>query len=578
MKSLHLSFALLLFLCSSIKAEEQIYERVYVHTDKDCYIAGEDILLKFYLTDNRFQASGLSKVGYVEICDTEKPLMQLKLALEKKGGAGKIKIPMDVPTGIYQLSGYTRYMRNEGENVFFKKQIAVVNAGQQIPNPKRFEIVTPQPPEGGVVETWHAASLQKSPGETTFGVSQTTFGVSQLGVKTDQNEYRNRQKVFLSINNIPDNISDLVISVSRNDSIAFVPEVNKSAWSKQLSETSRFSQEWLPEYEGHIITGRFVPEPQEELLPCIAFVGKDIRYFNGQLNPKNGTVNFYTSGIFGKQQIVTSAVSPVYYDKMPYRLDLLTPFCESLPDNLPVLQIYPNEKQLLERYIGVQIREKQNNDFINNQTQTADYCTFQPVLSYNLDEYTRFATISETILEFISRVRVIKMRDKQRISVFLTETKRLSPKTLVLLDGVPIHDHEDILGYNPAHIKRINIYEERYVFGGKDFECIVSFITKDGNLPFFQLGGESQLFNYDCPQLPLSLIDTPDYSTHAAGNSEQPDFRHTLYWDPFVECTNNQPVNLSFYTSDLRGAFKVTVESITNDGKIIQGVSYFQVR
>jgi len=584
MKSLHLLLVALLFICFSLKAEDRVYERTYVHTDKDCYIAGEEVLLKFYVIDNRFQPSDLSKVGYVEICDTERPLMQLKVALEKGAGAGKIKIPANIPSGMYQLSGYTRYMRNEGERVFFQKQIAIVNATQQVPDSKRFEWIeerdntsSPQSPEEEVVETWHAASLQKSPGEIMFDVSQTTFDVSQLGVKTDQNEYGNRQKVVLSIDNIPANVADLVISVSRNDSIAFVPEINHSEWLKQITNPFPFSGQWIPEYEGHIITGRFVPEPQEELLANIAFVGNDIRYFNGQINSQKGTVNFYTAGIFDKQQIVTSAVSPSYYDKVPYRLDLLTPFCESPSTDLPVLQIYPNEKQLMDRYIGVQIQGKTDTDLLCNSGQTSDYSVLQPVLSYNLDEYTRFNTISETILEFVNSVRVAKVGDKRRISVLSKDLQRFSPRTLVLLDGIPIYDHEDILEYNPMHIRKINIYDERYLFGGRDFESILSFSTKEGNLPLFQLSSESQLFNYDCPSTP-SRVNLPDYSTDTTKNSRRPDFRHTLYWNPFVLSSTGRPVDMSFYTSDLCGEFKATVEGITTDGKMIRGVSYFQVR
>ena len=552
MKSLHLILAALLFICLSLKAEEQICERVYVHTDKDCYIAGEDILLKFYVVDNHFQPSNLSKVGYVEICSTEKPLLQLKVALEKGGGSGKIEISEDIPSGIYQLSGYTRYMRNEGENVFFKKQIAVVNAGQQIPDPKRFELVDKD--------------------EINYPVKKEP---ADFLITTGQNEYGNRRKVSLSIDNIPDNTANLVVSVSRNDSIIPLPELNNREWLKQAAESFPFSQQWIPEYEGHIITGRFVPEPQEELLSSVAFLGNDIRIFDGQANSLDNTVNYYTTKMFGKQQIVTSAIS-LYYDKVPYRIDLLTPFCESLPKNLPVLQIYYNEEQILERYIGAQIQKRVKDDTIDEIIYTPENWISQPILSYDLDEYTRFTTVGETILEFINRVRVTRMGDKRRISVYMGDEQRYSQRTLVLLDGIPVYDHEDMLGYNPMYIKRINIYEDRYTFGGNDFDCIISFVTREHNLPFFQLSSESQLLNYDFPQLPPTFV-APDYSIDSVRNSRKPDFRHTLYWNPSVESTTDRPVNLSFYTSDLCGEFKVTVEGITTDGKMLHSVSYFQV-
>ena len=553
MKSIYLIISIILFSGFSLKAEERIYERAYVHTDKDCYIAGEDILLKFYVINTDFQPSALSKVGYIEICDTEKPQIQLKVALEKGHGTGKIKIPADIPTGVYLLSAYTRYMRNEGDNVFFKKQIAIVNAEQKISDSKRFGLVEKQ--------------------ENTQTEEKESAGLS---IKTDRDEYGNRKKVVLSLENIPDNTADLVISVSRNDSIAFIPEINRQEWLKQVKNTFDFSQQWIPEYEGHIVTGRITPEiPDQQFLTNISFVGNDIRYIAGQPNPNNSAVNFYTAGIFGKQQIVTSIVSTLY-DKIPYRIDLVNPFCESLPDDLPLLQIYPDEKKLMERYIGVQVQEKTNNDSLSNSIRPPVYCTFQPVKTYNLDEYTRFETVDETILEFISRLRVAKLRGKKVISAYLEETKLFSLRTLVLLDGIPVYNHEDILQYNPFYIKRINIYDGRYMFGNENYECIVSFTTTDFDLPFFQLGEGAQLLNYECPQFPSSL-EFPEYSADTIKNSRKPDFRHTLYWNPFVKFTKGQPVNLSFYTSDLCGEFKVTVEGITTDGKMIKSNSYFHV-
>jgi len=355
--------------------------------------------------------------------------------------------------------------------------------------------------------------------------------------------------------------------------------MNNPIWQKQIKDTFRLSGQWLPEYEGHILTGRFVPKPQqgEDLLSSIAFVGKGIHYFNGQKNADDGTANFYTSGIYGKQQIVTTVISR-FYEKVPYRMDIISPFAETLPAGLPVLKIYPNEKQLTERYIGAQLQINADSVSSVAPIQFSEKGSLQPLLSYDLDQYTRFTSIGETILEFISRVRVSKMGDKRRIKVFMEEDMRFSLKnTLVLLDGIPVYEHEDILNYNPMYVKRMNIYDGRYLFGGESFECIVSFQTREGDLPFFQLSDNSQLLNYECPQR-LSPFEIPDYSIDKIKNSRKPDFRSTLYWNPSVEYTKDKPVNLSFYTSDLSGEFKVTVEGVTTDGKFVQSVSYFRVK
>lgn len=81
---------------------------------------------------------------------------------------------------------------------------------------------------------------------------------------------------------------------------------------------------------------------------------------------------------------------------------------------------------------------------------------------------------------------------------------------MVLLDGVPIHDHEDILKYNPRLVKKIEIYNGRYGFGGEVFECMISLTTQRGDLPSIQLSDDSRLTVYECPQLPVTF-KMPEY-------------------------------------------------------------------
>lgn len=538
-------------------AEDNRRERVYVYVDKNCYVAGEDIWLKFYVVHPDFKPSSLSKVGYVEICDTEKPQMQIKLALENGRGAGRIKIPNDIPSGYYQLSGYTRYMKNEGEIVYFSRKIAIVNVDK--PSlPERMEVL----------------KTDKNQPENRFDYP------GNIQIKTDRSEYSNRDLVRFSLNNLPPNISDMVVSVSRNDSIVFSEsKVDPDAWMKQTADVSvPFTQSWLPEYEGHIITGRFVPDPDDSrLVSNISFVGKDIQYLNGQIDPDGKSVCFYTTGIYGAQNMVSSVVS-YFNTKLPYRVDIVTPFSELLPEKLPILQIYPNEKCLTERYVATQLPEIIRIDTMSHSIFSGNYYQLKPSLSYNLSQYTRFSTLSETILEFVDKVRVGKVDGKRKIRVFVDELDRYnSGNTLVLLDGVPIYDHEDILRYNPQNISMLYVCDGRYVFGGLAFDGIVSFVTYQGNLPFFQLNTESQLVEYDCPFLPEKL-NSPDYSDEVIRKSRKPDFRHTLYWNPFVESGKDHPDPHSFYTSDLKGEFKISVEGITTDGQVFFGVSCFQVK
>jgi hypothetical protein len=56
-----------------------------------------------------------------------------------------------------------------------------------------------------------------------------------------------------------------------------------------------------------------------------------------------------------------------------------------------------------------------------------------------------------------------------------------------------------------------------------------------------------------------------------------PDLRSTVYWNPTVMVKPNSKTELSFYTGDIPGLYRVIVEGITKDGQPISEVHLFEV-
>lgn len=536
-------------------------ERAYVHLDKDCYVAGEEVLVKLLVIDNTFCPSTFSKVGYIEICDTEKVRAQLKLALDKGVGAGKLTIPLDVPSGIYQLTGYTRYMRNEDADMAFKREIAIVNMATTSEE-DRIKLV-------GEEEKYPLHIIRES---------------TNVEVLTDKKVYSNRNRVDVSLRNLPSDIMDLVISVSRNDSITNVAPVDKNEWRNMVSRKSHLPTpwQWVPEYEGHIITGRTFPQSREGEVPSsteydtnISFVGSDMRYIHGQRRDEHLSY-FYTGDIYGSQEIVTSVNS---YTGDALCVDILSPFAEQLPASLPPLQIAAEDPALMDRFVGVQLQQIMGVDSLGHRQPLEDYYYYRTPTIYDLNEYTRFKTVGETIIEFVNKIVVRKGKlDRRVLKVMIVDERRYSTgNTLVLLDGVAIHNHEEILNYNPYNIRTIKVYDGMYLFGGEVYECMVSFVTHRQSLSSIQLNDASQLFAYECPMLPEEF-NAPEYLSKEDRYALSPDFRHTLYWNPFLEQRAvNGVLDLSFYTSDMIGEYKIIVEGFTKEGKDIYGTALFGV-
>ncbi|THU41493.1 hypothetical protein FAM09_05130 [Niastella caeni] len=104
-------------------------EKLYVHTDKNFYLAGELLWFKVYNVDGAlYQPVDLSKIAYIEILNKEnKPVMQAKIALKKGKGNGSFFLPVSINSGNYKLRAYTNWMKNFNAAYYFEKPVTIVN-------------------------------------------------------------------------------------------------------------------------------------------------------------------------------------------------------------------------------------------------------------------------------------------------------------------------------------------------------------------------------------------------------------------------------------------------------------------
>lgn len=104
-------------------------EKMFVHTDKDYYLAGEVCWFKCYdVSALSLRPLDLSKVGYVEILDTAgRPVLQAKVALTGGSGSGSFYLPFTLSSGEYTLRSYTNWMKNSPAGFFFEKKLTLVN-------------------------------------------------------------------------------------------------------------------------------------------------------------------------------------------------------------------------------------------------------------------------------------------------------------------------------------------------------------------------------------------------------------------------------------------------------------------
>ncbi len=106
-------------------------EKLYIHTDKPTYIAGEEVWLRAHIVDGSTHVPAIaSRYAYVELQNPfQETITRIRLRADNKGHIyGYLPLSKELPTGEYTLTAYTRFMENQGEECFFRKRLYIANA------------------------------------------------------------------------------------------------------------------------------------------------------------------------------------------------------------------------------------------------------------------------------------------------------------------------------------------------------------------------------------------------------------------------------------------------------------------
>lgn len=117
---------------SRIQRQMCIYpqEKLYLHTDRPIYVAADTAWMKAYIIDAMtHEPVYKSRYVYVELINPFNQLeSRIKLRQDSLGMIyGHMVLQDTLPSGNYSLRAYTRFMENEGQDYFFRKQIKVLS-------------------------------------------------------------------------------------------------------------------------------------------------------------------------------------------------------------------------------------------------------------------------------------------------------------------------------------------------------------------------------------------------------------------------------------------------------------------
>ena len=324
---------------------------------------------------------------------------------------------------------------------------------------------------------------------------------------------------------------------------------------------------YLPEYNGHIITGRIVNTQTnaftKNITTYLGIPGKRVQLYTS-MSDSTGHLLYNTKDFYGPNEIIVQT-NPLI-DSV-YRIDITSPFSEQYSKTtLPKFFFNTGmSKAFQEHSLGIQTLNIYSGNYIKRfNVPLIDTSAFygKPYKTYKLDDFTRFTTMEEDLREYVSEDNIVNSRGHFHIKV-LNDRGFLDSDPMVLVDGIPVFNIDKVIAIDPLKVKKLEVIRERYFYGPSDEEGVFSFTTYKGDLGGIDLDPHAVVIDYEGLQFKREFY-SPVYDTQAQATSRIPDFRNLLYWSPAVSASGNGSV--SFYTSDLPGKYIGVVQGITASG------------
>ncbi|HXB92829.1 MAG TPA: hypothetical protein VNU72_11080 [Puia sp.] len=330
-----------------------------------------------------------------------------------------------------------------------------------------------------------------------------------------------------------------------------------------------------PEYAGLLVTGKITDRRTGTALAGVpAWISAPGQQFSlsYSVSDKNGMIQWDLGTLYGVHELVIQT-GDARTDSL-YRIDVGSPYFDAAARTfLAPFRLAPAfNDQLLAHSIGAQAQNayqpEKRQHFI--QPMVTDTAAFygRPDKRYYLDDYTRFTSMEEVMREYVKEVHVRNNKGDFSLSVQSDQANELFFETtpLLLVDGVPISDANQVIKFDPLKFRKVEIMTKRYFLGDSLFSGIVSYGTYQGDLSGFPLDKNAYILDYEGLQLHREFY-SPQYETGGQQTNRIPDLRNVLYWTPEINTDRNGLQQVSFYTSDIPGRYAVIIQGITADGK-----------
>jgi len=562
-------------LTSAFRIEAQQPEAIFLHIDRDKYIAGEEIWFSIYITECENKTlSPISTLAYVELLNPwNKPVIQTRIMISEGRGEGNFPLPDSISSGTYTIRAYTNRMKNFLPDNCFMQNIDVVNPFINT----GFRRKKTQLESKNSVKDSNGSDKQS----VIYLTADTLFG--------------RREKVVIRLGKPPGNteqIADYQISISVvpaviNSNLQSIDEYLPAfeAIQNKLSSGINHPSEYNYESRGHFLSGKVryrqgtVNDSSGYLFMSIQGKVAEFRYAETDSNGRFTFIlpvddkqrNLILQPQFANNNMILE-IEPSFSWSLPSDVSYEDTLSASMLDLFSELSFNYQTAKIYGINPG---KEAEINDE-SNLKKRRFYGI--PEMEIKLDDYIKLPTMQEVFYELVTGV-IIRQRKSgydMRITNPLTGVY-YDDSPLVMIDGVIINDLTVLMNLDPETVEKVEVVKTPYLIGELILHGIVNVLTVEGNFSNITMPEYAVILPYKVVDNPAS-INLPDYSDNNTRLSRKPDLRNTLYWDPSVKTDKNGEAEVSFWTSDLPGTYAIAIQGISVSGGIISLHKTFRVK